>query len=160
MLEALKRFERRNNPSADPRQGPAGSGSRGAALRAAQGGGLRCLTSLAPSGSTIPARRRRQLTAFTRFSSSVNLTATCFDARSAPATSSRHRMHRFPTLQKKCWKLWKPRNRQMISMTYPVSRVFAVWKPWKPQQNISRMRFPEFLLIGNRFSELGDLLIY
>ena len=38
--------------------------------------------------------------AFTRFSSSVNLTATCFDVRSAPATSSRHRMHRFPTIQK------------------------------------------------------------
>jgi MFS superfamily sulfate permease-like transporter len=62
--------------------------------------------------------------------------------------------------QKKCWKLWKPGNRPLISMTYPVSRVVADWKPWKPQQNISRMRFPEFLVIGNRFPEFGNLLIY
>ena len=56
MLEALKRLNGGtiHLPTRD---------SPGAALRAAQSGGLRCLTSLAPSASTIPARRRRQLTA-------------------------------------------------------------------------------------------------
>ena len=59
MLDALKRLERRNDPFAKPRQGPARSRSPCVAVRTLQGGGLRCPPSPAPSASTIRARRRR-----------------------------------------------------------------------------------------------------
>jgi hypothetical protein len=65
----------------------------------------------------------------------------------------------FP-LFKKSWKLWKPGKPPNDINDLSGFQSFCGLEILETATEVSRTRFPEFLLIGNRFPEFRNLPIY